>query len=236
VFWWLKDGRQSLAAQPADATAPPKVLLAGRLSPSSWTPDGRQLATARGDDIVILTVENGKVSAQPLFETPHTEWWPEISPDGRWLAYGSNVSGRFEIYVRPYPGPGPAEQVSVDGGESPAWRSDGKELFFLNRTALLWFVPSKPGSAGKRSMMVVDVNAAAARRIGRSRRLFEFDESDLPIGCGPIRCWDVAPDGQRFYVIQRQTPPPPPVVTHINLIQNWFEELKAKVPAGGANQ
>jgi hypothetical protein len=52
--------------------------------------------------------------------------------------------------------------------------------------------------------------------------------------CIPVRCYDVAPDGQRFYVMQQRTLPPPPPVTHINLILNWFEELKAKVPAGGA--
>jgi len=71
-------------------------------------------------------------------------------------------------------------------------------------------------------------------RIGRPRTLFEFDGlRDLNFDCFPSRCYDVAPDGQRFYATQSLTPPPRPVVTQINLILNWFEELKAKVPATG---
>jgi serine/threonine-protein kinase len=149
--------------------------------------------------------------------------WPTFSPDGRWLAYGSNVSGRNELYVRPYPGPGPAELVSIDGALSPVWRPDGNGLFFLS--------PATP--AGKRSMMAVDFAAGSPPRIGRPWPLFEFDPSDLKLACAPVRCYDVAPDGQHFYGVRAQSPPPPPVVTHINLIQNWFEELKAKVPTGG---
>jgi hypothetical protein len=62
--------------------------------------------------------------------------------------------------------------------------------------------------------------------------LFEFDRRELDFQGYPSRRYDVTPDGQRFYVVQWRIPPPPPVVTHINLIQNWFEELKAKVPTG----
>ena len=82
--------------------------------------------------------------------------------------------------------------------------------------------------------MAVDIDAGSARRIGRPRPLFEFDPADLTLVCAPVRCYDVAPDGQRFFAVQQRPAPPPPPVTHINLIQNWFEELKAKVPAGGA--
>jgi serine/threonine-protein kinase len=221
AFDWLKDGRGSLAVQPTDGTAPPQALLAGEFNPSSWTPDGRQMVGMQSGDIVIVTVENGKASAHPLFETPHTELWPTFSPDGRWLAYGSDVSGRNEVYLRPYPGPGPAEQVSVDGGQSPAWPPNGKELFFV----------TLPNPAGKRSMMVVELNAASPRGIGRPKPLFEFDPVYLRLACTPVRCYDVAPDGQRFFGVQQRPAPPLPPVTHINLIQNWFEELKAKVPA-----
>jgi len=107
VFSWFKDGRWSLASQPVDEAAAPQVLLPGQVEPSSWTRDGRQLALATVDsgDLVIATVENGRATAQPLTQTPATEQWPEFA-DGRWLAYGSDVSGRFEVYVRPYPGPG----------------------------------------------------------------------------------------------------------------------------------
>jgi serine/threonine-protein kinase len=220
VFGWLKDGRKSLAAQPADGTAPPQVLVAGRVVPSSFTRDGRQLAALLAGDIVIVTVEKGQASMQPLFQTPDTERWPEFSPDGRWLAYGSNVSGRNELYVRPYPGPGPAQLVSIDGASSPAWNPNGRELFFV----------SGPDPAGKCRMITVEFEPGSPPRIGRPRPLFEFDPSNLFVRCDPVRCYDVAPDGQRFYAMQARNPPPRSVVTHINLIQNWFEELKAKVP------
>jgi Tol biopolymer transport system component len=221
VFGWLKDGRRSLAVQSADGTAPPQVLVARGPFPSSFTRDGRQLAAVRAGDIVMVTVEHGKASVQPLSQTPHTEQ-PTFSPDGRWLAYGSDVSGRNEVYVRPYPGPGPAEQVSLEGGRDPAWHPNGRELFYVGPL----------DGAGKRRIMAVEFAPGSPPRIGTPRRLFEFDPRDLNFGCTPLRCYDVAPDGQRFYVTQTRPAPPPPVVTHINLIQNWLEGLKAKVPTG----
>jgi Tol biopolymer transport system component len=220
-FCWLRDGRPSLAMQAADGTAPPQVLMPGFFYLSSSTPDGRQLAAAdRRGDVETVTVENGKASAQPLWQTPATEWWPEFSPDGRWLVYGSNVSGRFEVYVRPYPGPGPAEQVSLEGGESPAWHPNGREVFFVT--------PTDP--AGKQRMLVVDFIPGSPPRIGRPRELFEFSNRDLILACTPLPCYSVAPDGERFYAMQWRTPAILPAVTHINLVLNWFEELKAKVP------
>ncbi len=114
--------------------------------------------------------------------------------------------------------------MSTDGGDNPAWRSDSKELFFV----------SLPNAAGERRMMEADAPVASTREVGGPRPLFEFDPADLAFVGSPSRGYDVAPDGQRFYVTQARTSQPPPVVTHISLIQNWFEELQAKVPTGGA--
>jgi hypothetical protein len=125
------------------------------------------------------------------------------------------------VYVQQYPGPGPAEQVSIDGGESPAWHPNGRELFYL----------SLPDLAGKRRMMAVDFEAGSPPRIGTPRRLFEFDPREISLIGVPVQGYDVAADGQRFYAVQARPSPPPPVVTHINLVLNWVEELKAKVPA-----
>ena len=188
--------------------------------------------------MVMVTVESGQARVRSLIETSHTEDGAEFSPDGRWLAYASNVSGRFEVYLRPHPGPGATEPVSVDGGRCPAWNRNGRELFFL----------SLPDPAGKQRMMAVEfapgsppplgsarggLSAVERPRIGRPRVLFEFDSvRDLTFDCNPSRCYDVALDGQRFYAVQRVARPQLPVVTHVNLIQNWFEELKAKVPGG----
>jgi serine/threonine-protein kinase len=226
AFAWISDGRRSIAAQTADGGAQARVLVAGEFFPSSFTPDGRQLAASRGrEDIVIVTVEDGQARAQSLIATPSTESWAAFSPDGDWLAYASNASGRFDVYVQPYPGPGKTEPVSVDGGRGPAWNANGRELFFVTDS----------DATGRGWMMAADFAAGSPPRIGRPYRLFEFSNGDLALDCFPTRCFDVAPDGQRFYAVANAgTPAPLPVITHINLVQNWFEELKAKVPAGGA--
>jgi Tol biopolymer transport system component len=226
AFGWLKDGRRSLAVQPADGTAPPRVIGAGELNPSFFPPDKRQVAASRGeDDMVLVAVENGQARVQTLIETPQKGSSADLSPDGRWLAYVSNVSRRGEVFVRPYPGPGAPEQVSVEGGRSPAWNPKGGELFFLS------LFNSAVDSEGR--MMAVDFADGSPPRIGRPRVLFKYGLRDVQFDCIPTRCYDVAPDGQRFYAMQSPTPPPRPVVTQINLIQNWFEELKAKVPTSG---
>jgi serine/threonine-protein kinase len=223
VFNWLKDGRQSLAVQPADGTGVAQVLLVRGPYPSSFTPDGGQLlGVSASGDIMVGTMQHGRATVQPLTQTPATEQGPELSLDGHWLAYGSDVSGRFEVYVQPYPGPGPRVQVSIDGGQSPAWHPNGHELFY---TTLL-------DPAGKRRMMAIEFEAGTPPRIGTPRPLFDYDPRDLSLAAWPVRGFDVAPDGQRFYVVQTRTSPPPPVVTHINVVLNWFDELKAKVPPG----
>jgi serine/threonine-protein kinase len=222
VFNWLMGGRFAVTQQPADGTAPAQALVSGNLDPSSFTPDGRHILAVRDNrDICLVAIEPGQARVQPLTEPPNTELWPEISPDGRWLAYGSTVSGRFEVYVRPYPGPGAPHQVSLDGGQSPAWDRRGGELYYL----------SGVGADGKRQMMVVDITTASAPRIGRPRTLFTFDNGEVNLACATVRCFDVAPDGQRFYGVKVRTPPPPTPVTHIELITNWFQDLRAKAPA-----
>jgi hypothetical protein len=111
--------------------------------------------------------------------------------------------------------------MSVDGGVSPAWHPNGRELFYV----------TPEGSSDKRRMMAVGFEPGPPVRITAPRLLFEFDPHDLVgFSCIPVRCYDVAPDGQRFYAMQVVRAPPQPAVTHVNLVLNWFEELKARVP------
>ena len=174
----------------------PQVFVAGEIYPSFFTPDGRQVAAVSFPsgtaDIVMVTVEPGQAHVQPLIQTALDEQWPALSPDGRWLAYGSNVSGRNEVYVQPYPGPGPAEQVSTEEGTSPAWNPKGRELFYVS--------PADP--VEKNRVMAVDFVPGSPPRIGRPHVLFEVDNRNLAFQCAPVRCFDVAPDGaNRFYRI-----------------------------------
>ena len=117
----------------------------------------------------------------------------------------------------------PAERP-VEGGRQPAWNPAGGELFFLGR-------PEGQGPSRVRRMMVVEVQTSPALRIGVPRGLFSFPARELAFNCTPANCYSVSSDGQRFFVIRSDdalTGPPP--VTHIHLIQNWLEEVKARVP------
>jgi len=109
------------------------------------------------------------------------------------------------------------------GSCSPVWHPSGREIFFTGRE----------DPAGNDRMMSAAFPPGSPPLIGHPTELFSFNQRDLRlISCPGHAGYNVAPDGQRFYAVQYVTPPPPPVVTHINLIMNWFEELKAKVPTG----
>ena len=123
------------------------------------------------------------------------------------MAYESDESGRFEVYVQPFPGPGRKFQVSTDGGERPKWSPKGGELFYRS-----------PDN----KLMVVDATTSPAFSAGRPRVLFEGLERFS------VECCEVAPDGQRFLAIQPVEPPQSP--TQIHVVLNWFEELKRLVP------
>jgi Tol biopolymer transport system component len=224
AFYWLNKGVAQIAWMLADGTAAPEVLVPEGGYPSSWSPDGHRLAFVRGGDIWVAELEGGRVTAAPLSKSPETERSPEFSPDGRWLAFGSDVSGRFEVYVQPYPGPGPRQLVSLNGGESPAWSPTGRELLFV----------SPPDPEGRRQMMAVDVRSGPPFEVGRPRPIFAFSQPPLLLWSVPCRCYAVTADGQRFYATQDIPVPPPPPVTHLQLVLNWTEELKARVAAGRA--
>ena len=225
AFDWLRSGVSTLAWQQTDGSAPPEILFREALRPSSWAPDGRGLAVLTQDGrIDVLDVGVSPPQLRPLAEPPVRGFWPTFSPDGRWLAYGSTMSSRFEVYLQPYPGPGPRVQVSVNGGTCPAWNPNGRELFFL--------APVDP--LGERlRMMSADVALGATVTLGKPRPLFEFRDSELNLlQCWPVNCYAVASDGQHFLTMDVVRTDPPPPVTHINLVLNWRAELEAKVPSG----
>jgi eukaryotic-like serine/threonine-protein kinase len=179
----------------------------------SWSPDGQLLAfmennPTTGYDIWVLRLSDRK--AQPFLRTPFNESVPRFSPDGRWLTYVSNESGRYEIYVQPYPGPGGKWQISTEGGTEPTWNSNGRELFYRSGD----------------KMMAVDIATQPSFAAGKPRVLFEGRYVPTP-ATSPN--YDVSPDGQRFLMLKpnEQEASAP---TQINVVLNWFEELKRRVP------
>ena len=123
-------------------------------------------------------------------------------------------SGRYEVYVQSYPSPGAKTQVSVEGGSAPAWSGNGRELFFTS-----W-------KQDVMRMKAVEIVTDPVLRVGMPRQLFEGGY----IGGSPCRGYDVTPDGQRFLMVGEGEPPPHEPVTQINVVLNWFEELKRRVP------
>ena len=165
-----------------------------------------------GTDIGVVTIA-GEHKSQILIQGRADEARPSVSADGRWIAYQSNVSGRSEIYVQPFPELDGRWQVSTEGGVSPIWHPNGRELFYRNG----------------RTMMSVPVTVSGRTFThGNARLLFDgsFVPESLESGSGG-RSYALSPDGTRFLMMRDATPPPGTVGgTQIVVIVNWSEELK----------
>jgi Tol biopolymer transport system component len=200
-------------------------------TPSAWTPDGKILAFVEnhpttGPDIWGIDV-SGSDRPKTIVRTDSAETHPAFSPDGRWLAYASNDSGRFEVYVQPFPVPGRRVPISTDSGSSPAWRGDGKELYYVEQRVVGGADRFSIEGVGVVSVMAVRVHAGREGfSVGTPRKLFE---GPFVVESG-ARSYDVTPDGQRFLMVQVLEPLPQPAPELI-LVTNWFEELRRLVPA-----
>ena len=182
--------------------------------PSSWSVDGvLAFVDSNEYDIWVLAVDEKGAAPRPLLQSPARETHPAFSPNGAWLAYASDETGQEEVYVRPYPGPGPAVRVSVDGGIAPAWSRDGRELFYNKRRTERWIV-----------------EVTAEETFTRSTPRLLFAKNDF-ISTYPERSYDVTPEGTFVMILDRPLEPQP--VTQMHVILNWFEELKERVPTGG---
>jgi predicted Ser/Thr protein kinase len=212
-------GVSNLFWQAADGTGTPERLRENDRGeyPVTFAPDGRLLFSAdvpgRVRDVHALSLETRKV--EPLVESAAGELNASVSQDGRWLAYDSNESGQFEIYIRPYKGARDAErwQISSGGGRQPVFSHDGRELYYRDFTG---------------AMMAVPINAAPTFSAGAVTRLFDGTSY---VGRGSVGggvTYDVAKDG-RFVMIKS----PADAENRLSLVvvQNWFEELNRLVPA-----
>jgi len=187
------------------------------LRPASWSAAHKTLlATQDSGGILALDMTGPERREKVVVQEPGAPVGdPAFSPDGRWVAYTSTDSGRDEVYVRPYPGPGQRVIVSTDGGRGPVWRRDGTEFFYA--------MPDRTGNG--LTMMVMSVRTADGQPIGKARELF----SGRYLQAGGLQNYDVTANGQRFLMVRTLDPTPEPQ-TQLVLVQNWFEELKARVP------
>ena len=130
--------------KPADGSGAEETLVRGEsliVVPTSWSSDGKFLAywtvgSATGRDVWIATITGGR-KPQPFLRTQFNEMQATFSPDDRWVAYMSEESGRYEVYVQPFPGPGGKWQISTNGGTVPVWAPNGRELFYMSSRKLM---------------------------------------------------------------------------------------------------
>jgi len=212
TFESVREGGRNVFWKPADGSGMADPLTTGeqRKLPSSWSPDGKLLVYTRtllSSDIWVLPVAEER-EPEPFLQTPFNEGGAMFSPDGHWLAYTSSESGRVEIYVQPFPGPGGKWQISTAGGNEPLWARNGQELFYRNGE----------------QMMAVDITTQPSFSAGTPYLLFE-GQYYFQSGVAPAN-YDVTPDGQQFIMINTDVEE----ARQINVVLNWFEELKRLVP------
>jgi serine/threonine-protein kinase len=204
-FWQAADGTAGLERLTKDPRGFDEAMV---------TPDGRRLllrATEVGvaASIVMLSLD-GDRRLQPLIAGTFTVGNPTVSPDGRWIAYESNESAATDIFVRPFPETDNGRwQVSSGGGIKPLWAPSGRELFYVSPNATLMSVPVEPG---------------AGFNFGNAVRVIDVRPYTL---AGAVRDYDVSPDGQRFLLLKDSEQQDR---VQINVVINWFEELKRLVP------
>lgn len=216
AFYSDRAGSANLYYQPTDGGGGAERLTTSRFInvPNSWAPNGQSIAyieTGVETGLDIWTVGLGDRKARLFLKTQYNETAPKFSPDGHWLAYASDESGRWEVYVQPYPAPGGKWQISTEGGTEPTWNPSGRELFY--RT-------------GNR-VMAVAVTLEPGFSAGKPVMLFEGPWLPTPV---TLPNYDVSPDGQRFLMLKAADEDQN--ARQIVVIQNWFEELKRRMAAG----
>ena len=191
----------------ADGTGHEERLFArpfGWSTPLDWSPDGQSLlyaaSSSRGDYDVWI---HSAGQSSPLLASSFNESSAAFSPDGRFIAFDVDEGGESNVYLQPFPGPGPRTAVSIGGGGWPIWGHDGRQLFY---------------GYGRR-MMVVAVDTEPVLRVGRPQLLFEKGP--------PATGYDVTADGRVLALLPRETVDGP---VELRVVLNWFEELERLAP------
>lgn len=220
TFRHVESGKNGIYSIPADGSGPAEQLLSteAAATPCSWTPDGRSLVYYQGSPLAteVRVLPVGVHTSGALPSVPRTliasAAVPQLSPNGRWIAYASSESGRAQVYVQSFTGAGGKWQISVDSGYSPRWARSGRELFYRNAE----------------TMMAVDVETQSAFRFGTPRPLFAGGFEGVPQGWQPGAGYDISPDGTRFLMVKSGSEER--ASGEIEVVHNWFEELRQLVP------
>jgi eukaryotic-like serine/threonine-protein kinase len=213
VFFSQRGREPGLFWQPADGTGTTERLTTGAPT-TAVTPDASQVlfALTANRDLAMVSLD-GRRHVQSLTSHPSTERNGIVSRDGRWLAYESDASGRFEIYVRPFPNVDAGQWlISTAGGTRPLWSPNGPELFYV-----------APGGAIMASRVHPRDGAWSA-----DRPMKIIDGRYATEGVRDRRSYDVSPDGRRFLMIKQATEDV--TAPQIVVVHNWLEELKRLVP------
>jgi len=191
AFRSMRNGKDGVYVKPADGAATEELIIESNVAkvPMGWSPDGKLLVyvqnTGAGD--VWAVPVSGDKKPFPILQSPATENFPQVSPDGKWIAYQSNETSRPEVYVKPFPsGPG-TWQVSLDGGQYPRWRRDGKELYFYFNN----------------QMFAADIRVTGSSlEAGGARSLFGLASPNALTNHPPYHRYAVSADGQKFLISQ----------------------------------
>jgi hypothetical protein len=225
---WSPDGKRvafattrptgpAILMKPADGSGAEETLVLGEsliLVPTSWSSDGKFLAywtvgSATGRDIWITPIA-GERKPQPFLQTKFNEMQARFSPDSRWIAYQSEESGRYEVYVQPFPGPGGKWQISTNGGTMPVWAQNGRELFYMRSGKLMSVgITSQPTFSASTPQIVADYPPLLMGRLSNG-------------------AYDVSADGQRFLFVKANVENGPP--EEVRVVLNWTEELQHLAP------
>jgi serine/threonine-protein kinase len=211
------EGPDSVYRKRADGSGELERLTRAKVAqwPTSLSRDGRYVAVMQSEqqyDLHYLDLESGET--KPFMVTQFGEGFADISPDGHFLAYSSNESGTYQVYVRPFPSGEAKWQVSDAPGTAPRWRADGRELFWRNNEGIV----AAP----------VEIDGTTFRA-GKPQQLFEgaWKGGLNGIGAGGLSFadYDVAPDGKRFAMFPDVEAGAKGGHQHLTLLTGWFDQL-----------
>lgn len=225
-----RNGRQEVFWQAADGSGSAERLLTmddsvTSIVPCVWSPDGNTLFVQAsfpetGPDVGMVSI-GGPGTWKPLIQTAASESAPAISPDGRWLAYTSNETGRFEVYVQRFPELEDRRQISLGGGIRPNWPADGREFTYLGGR------DGVPETV-MRVTLDIDEDTPPSLVVGTPERLFDWRYFSTP---GATRQHAVSADGQRFLMIATEDGASAGAGrAEINVVLDWHSELMERVP------